>query len=78
VRALTLDFQRIKQGIGLPIELLESFRLVNQARVDFLDAIVGYNHAQLDLYVALAQPPADVLARPVPTTGVGPRAVIGK
>jgi outer membrane protein TolC len=78
VRALTLDFQRVKQGVGLPIELLESFRLLNQARFDFLDAIVGYNQAQLDLYVALGQPPADVLARPVPTTGIGPRAVIGK
>jgi outer membrane protein TolC len=78
VRALTLDFQRVKQGVGLPIELLESFRLLNQARLDLLDAIVGYNQAQLDLYVALGQPPADVLARPVPTTGIGPRAVIGK
>ena len=75
VRALTLDFQRVKRGVGLPIELLESFRLLNQARFDFLEAIVGYNQAQLDLYVALGQPPADVLARPVPTTGIGPEAV---
>ena len=76
VRALTLDFQRIKNREGLPIELLESFKLLNQARFDYLDAIVGYNQAQLDLFVALGQPPADVLARPVPTTGVGPRAAI--
>jgi len=75
VRALALDFQRVKGGVGLPIELLDSFRLTNQARFDYLDAIVGYNQAQLDLYVALGQPPADVLARPVPTTGVRPSTI---
>ena len=75
VRALALDFQRVKGGVGLPIELLDSFRLTNQARFDYLDAIVGYNQAQLDLYVALGQPPADVLARPVPTTGLRPSPI---
>jgi len=75
VRALSLDFQRIKSGVGLPIELLDSFRLANQARLDFLDAIVGYNQAQLDLYVTLGQPPADALARPVPTNGIRPTTV---
>jgi outer membrane protein TolC len=75
VRALTLDFQRVKGGVGLPIELLDSFRLTNQARFEYLDAIVGYNQAQLDLYVALGLPPADALARPVPTTGIRPSSV---
>jgi outer membrane protein TolC len=75
VRALTLDFQRVKGGVGLPIELLESFRLINQARFDYLDAIVGYNQAQLDLYVALGQPPVDTLARPVPRAGIQPSTV---
>jgi len=60
------DLVRIKGGVGLPIELLNSFRLLNEARASYLDAIVGFNQAQLDLYVALGQPPADVLARPVP------------
>lgn len=72
MRALTNDFLRVKDMVGLPIELLSSFRLANQARFDYLAAIVGYNQAQLDLFVALGQPPADTLARPVPTTGVGP------
>jgi outer membrane protein TolC len=75
VRALTLDFERVKGGVGLPIELLDSFRLTNQARFDYLDAIVGYNRAQLDLYVALGQPPADALARPVPTTDIQPSTI---
>ena len=78
VRALTLDFQRVKGGVGLPIELLDSFRLTNQARFDYLDAIVGYNQAQLDLYVALGQPPADALARPVPTKSIQPSTVVKK
>jgi outer membrane protein TolC len=78
VRALTKDFERVNGGVGLPIELLESFRLTNQARFDYLDAIVGYNQAQLDLYVALGQPPADALARPVPTTGVRPSKLDNK
>jgi outer membrane protein TolC len=77
VRALTLDFQGVKGGVGLPIELLDSLRLTNQARFEYLDAIVGYNQAQLDLYVALGQPPADALARPVPTAGLQP-STIGK
>ena len=78
VRALQLDFQRVKGGVGLPIELLESFRLANQARFDYLDAIVGYNQAQIDLYVALGQPPADALARRVPTGGIQPSTVGNK
>lgn len=77
VRALSLDFQRIKSGVGLPIELLDSFRLANQARFEYLDFIVGYNQAQLDLYVALGQPPADALARPVPTGELRP-STLGK
>jgi outer membrane protein TolC len=50
-----------------PIELLDSLRLLGDSRYEYLRAIVDYNLAQVDLYVALGQPPADVLARPVPT-----------
>jgi outer membrane protein TolC len=75
VRAFTKDFERIRQMIGLPIELLESFQLLNQARFDLLDAIVQYNQAQVDLYVALGQPPIDMFARPVPTSGIAPTSV---
>ena len=38
----------------------------------YLEAIVDYNEAEFALYVALGQPPADALARPVPTAGVVP------
>jgi outer membrane protein TolC len=54
----------------LPIELLNSFRLLAQSRLLYLDAIVDYNQAHFEMYVALGQPPADMLARPVPIEGV--------
>ncbi len=66
------DFARIRGGQGRPIELLESLRLLGQARNAYLNAIVDYNEAQIDLFVALGKPPADVLARPVPTNFAAP------
>ena len=59
----------------LPIELLNSFDLLANARVEYVDAIVDYNRAQFAIYVALGQPPANVLAHPVPVEGVVPRNV---
>jgi outer membrane protein TolC len=57
----------------LPIELLNSFLLLADARVDYIDAIIDYNRAQFAMYVALGQPPANSLAHPVPVEGVVPR-----
>ena len=57
----------------LPIELLNSFELLADARLDYIDSIVDYNESQFAMYVALGQPPADALAHPVPTEGVAPR-----
>jgi outer membrane protein TolC len=62
------DFQRTQQGVGLPIEVVDSLRLLSRSRLAYLDAIVDYNEAQVELYVALGQPPADVLARPIPAS----------
>ena len=59
----------------LPIELLNSFDLLADARVEYVDAIVDYNKAQFAMYVALGQPPANSLARPVPIEGVVPSNV---
>ena len=59
----------------LPIELLNSFDLLANARVEYVDAIVDYNRAQFAMYVALGQPPANALAHPVPVEGVVPRNV---
>jgi outer membrane protein TolC len=65
-KAFTQDFLRTMNREGLPIEVLDSMRLLGRSRYSYLDAIVDYNRAHFDLYVALGQPPADTLARPVP------------
>jgi outer membrane protein TolC len=65
-KAFTEDLLRTKNREGLPIEVLDSLRLLARSRQAYLDAIIDYNRAQFELYVSLGQPPADVLARPVP------------
>lgn len=73
------DLDRIKLMGGnqrnnvLPIELLNSFDLLATSRKSYLDTIIDFNRAQFEMYVALGQPPADVLAQPAPTEGVYPR-----
>jgi outer membrane protein TolC len=71
------DYERIQsppEQRVLPIELLDNFRLLARARYDYLDAISDYNRAQFELFVALGQPPANMLAHTVPTSGVFPTA----
>jgi outer membrane protein TolC len=68
----TEDLGRIKGGQGLPIELLDSFRLLAEARLSYLEAVVNYNKTQFALYVALGQPPARYLAHEVPSDLVPP------
>lgn len=76
VRSGTLGFRedltRIENTVAPAIETVDSLRLLARARYAYLDAIVDYNRAQFELYVALGQPPANALAHPVPTTGVAP------
>lgn len=51
----------------LPIELLNNFKLLVKGRNDYLDSVIDYDEAQFSLFVALGQPPADMLARAVPS-----------
>ncbi len=71
-RAFEQDLLRTTNREGLPIEVLDSIRLLGRSRYAYLDAIVEYNRAHFELYVALGQPPADTLARPVPSKLVPP------
>lgn len=71
-RAFQGDFIRTRNNEGLPIEVLDSLRLLGRARNQYLDAIIDYNLAQFELYVALGQPPAEFLARPVPADIAAP------
>jgi hypothetical protein len=52
----------------LPLEVVNSLRLLADSRVQYANAILDYNRAQFELYVAIGKPPIDVLIRPV----VGP------
>lgn len=74
--AMREDLLRIRGLQGLPIELLDSLRQVATARVDYLDAIIGFDQAEFQLYVALGAPPADTLARPVPDDVLHPPSQI--
>jgi outer membrane protein TolC len=66
------DLKRTRNNEGLPIEVLDSLRLLGRSRFSYLDAIVDYNLAQFQLFVALGQPPAGTLARAVPADLVTP------
>lgn len=68
------DLIRTRNQQGLPIEVLDSLRLLALSRHAYLDAIVDYNEAQFALYVALGQPPAATLARAIPGDLVRPPA----
>lgn len=71
IRGFSEDLERIKQAAeGLPIEVLNNLRLKALAEYEYLDAVVGYNRAHFELYVALGQPPSAALARPVPAGGI--------
>ena len=72
--AFTQDFTRIRGGQGLPLELIDSLRLLGRSRYEYVDSIIDFNRAQVQLWVALGQPPADKLARPVPPELVPPTA----
>ena len=74
------DYARIRERgerTALPIELLNNFDLLADARRSYLDAIVDYNRSQFELFVALGQPPAATLAHPVPTQGIAPSGIPG-
>lgn len=77
-RAFQADLTRTRNREGLPIEVLDSLRLLARSRTTYLDAIIDYNLAQFELYVALGQPPAAYLARPIPADLVPLPATVAK
>ena len=46
-----------QQHLFDPLEPLIAERDLNQARIAYLNAVIGYNRAQFQLYWALGQPP---------------------
>jgi outer membrane protein TolC len=64
------DLDRAKAGEGRPIEVLDSLRLLAKSQQEYLEAITNYNQSQYELYVAIGQPPADLLIHTEPPTVV--------
>jgi outer membrane protein TolC len=58
-RSFELELTRAKNlpKDALAIEALDSARLLNAARQDYLSALIGYNQAQLQFFVSLGQSP---------------------
>ena len=73
--AYDADLIRIKSPAGLPLEVIDSLRLLGRARYDYLETIIDYNRAQVQLWIALGRPPANALARPVPPELVPPPVI---
>lgn len=70
------DLKRIRSREGLPIEVIDSLKLLAESRLQYLDAIIDYNRAQFELYVSMGQPPANQLMRPVPAELTAPSNVL--
>ena len=51
------EFNRIRGGEGLPIELLDNLTRLVSARKALVDAIAAYDRSQFQLFVSLGQPP---------------------
>jgi outer membrane protein TolC len=51
------DYQRLLGFESLPIEVLNSARLLVAARSSLVNAFIGDNEAQFELFVAMGQPP---------------------
>ena len=56
-RGFREDLARIKGAAGIPIEVLNSVRLLTRARLSLIDETFAYDSAQFRLFVALGRAP---------------------
>jgi outer membrane protein TolC len=69
-RAYTLNRERIFENEGLPLEALQAMQTLADVQLMNLDAVVGYDLAQIELHTALGnpvQPLSDRALAPEPT-----------
>lgn len=62
-QAFAEDMERIQGAEGRPLEAIDSLRILAKSRIDYLNAILDYNKAQFELYVALGKPSSTLLLR---------------
>lgn len=55
--SLRLNENRLKHGMGLPLEVLQAEDAFIQARRDYISAIIDYNKAQYTLFVSVGNRP---------------------
>jgi outer membrane protein TolC len=55
------ELDRTRGGEGLPIEALNSVRLLGEAGLALVEAVGGYDQAQFELFVAIGQTPHSAL-----------------
>lgn len=58
------ELERTRGGEGLPIEALNSVRLLGEAGLALVEAVGGYDLAQFELFVAIGQTPHSALPDP--------------
>lgn len=61
-----LEMQRIKEGQGRPIEVVDSFRQLLESRQEMLRAVIAFDIAQFRLFVAVGSNP--LVGPPAPAT----------
>jgi outer membrane protein TolC len=59
------DLDRARFGEARPIEVLNNLRLLAEARVNLIDAVIRYNQQQFRLFVALGSPPPMIEPSPL-------------
>ena len=60
-----LETDRIRQGQGRPIEALDSFRQLTDARLEAVRALIAFESAQFQLYTAVGNDPATAEVAPL-------------
>jgi outer membrane protein TolC len=59
------EIDRTRGGEGLPLEAINSVNLLVEARDEFIAALVGYDMAQFELFVAIGETPSAALPDPL-------------
>ncbi len=67
-KAFQEDIIRTKNREGLPIEVINSLRLLGRGRTAYLDAILEHNRAQFELYAAVGMPNPRILTKSLPAS----------
>lgn len=59
IESLDKNVQRIREGAGLPIEVLQSLQALDRARLEYLQTLTSFNKSQFRLFTATGNIPLD-------------------